>query len=351
MKKHILMVSPNVAGLGGISKVVAIWREADFFASYNVRYIPTTNETVKSKILVIILALCRFLFNLPRTNTVYIHCSSYNSFYRKSVFILLASLLGRKCILHIHAYEFSDFVLNLRELPRKYSLYVLNKVDIFVVLTEEMRGSISMLFPGKPMHVLINAVNILEMTKVREVQRANAELIYLGWYIREKGVYELVDAINILKGNGMAVHLNFFGTKEIEQLTEYVRKKNLTDMITVNGWINGEDKLRALHASTLLVLPSHYEGIPNVILESMATRTPIVATSIGGMKEILRDGENAVLAEVNNPVDLSEKILLLLQDEELRNRLAENAYREAVMKYDVPVIRNQFREIIDREPA
>jgi glycosyltransferase involved in cell wall biosynthesis len=97
----------------------------------------------------------------------------------------------------------------------------------------------------------------------------------------------------------------------------------------------------------MLILPSHSEGIPNVILEAMATRTPIVATLVGGMKEILRDGENAVIVDVNNPVDLSEKILLLLEDDSLRKRLAENAYQEASEKYDVPVIRNFFRKIIE----
>jgi glycosyltransferase involved in cell wall biosynthesis len=346
MKKRILIVSPSIAGLGGISKVLAIWRDADFFAGHDVTYIPTTNDATSSKLLTALLAVCQFLIKLPVADVVYIHCAAYTSFFRKSVFILLAALFGKQTILHIHPNEFYDFISRLSRYPRAYSFYVLGKVDTFVVLTEELHDRISRLFPGKPVHVVRNAVNLQEMADASGVQRSDADLIYLGWYIREKGVYELVDAIGLLKGRGIAVHLNFFGTKEIEQLTGYVRKKNLTDVITVNGWIGGEEKLRALYRSSMLILPSHSEGIPNVILEAMATRTPIVATFVGGIKEVLRDGENALIVDVGNAVDLSEKIARMLEDKELRSRLAATAYREAADKYDVPVIRTVFRSII-----
>ena len=347
MKKRILIVAPHIDGLGGISKVLAIWRGAGFFSGHDVTYIPTTNDEFRSKLLVAALAACKFVLKLPSADTVYIHCAAYTSFYRKSVFILLAALFGKQCILHIHPNEFFDFLVKLSGFSRTYSLYVLGKVDSFVVLTEELRCRIFEMFPGKPAHVLRNAVHIEEMANVFGVQRAVSELIYLGWYIREKGVYELVDAIEILKGKGITVHLNFYGTKQIEQLREYVQNKNLNDVISVHGWINGEDKIRALHASTLLVLPSHSEGIPNVILEAMATRTPIIATSVGGIKEILRDGENALIAKVNDANDLSEKIARMLGDRNLRVRLAATAYQEAEQKYDVSSIKKQFSQIIN----
>jgi glycosyltransferase involved in cell wall biosynthesis len=347
MKKRILIVSPHIEGLGGISKVLAIWRDADFFVGHDVTYIPTTNDAFRSKLLVAVLAVCKFIINLPGADTVYIHCAAYTSFYRKSVFILLAGLFGKQCILHIHPNEFYDFIVNAPQLLRKYSLYVLGKIEVFVVLTEELLGRISQMFPGKPVYALRNAVNVKEMMNVQGVRRGETELIYLGWYIREKGVYELVDAIKILKENGIEVHLNFYGTKQIEQLTTYVHENNLNDVVSVHGWIDGEDKLRALHASTLLVLPSHSEGIPNVILEAMATKTPIVATCVGGIKEVLRCGENALIVEVNNAADLSEKIARMLGDRELRYRLAANAYREAKQKYDVSNIKQQFLTIIE----
>lgn len=341
------MVGPDLAGQGGVSRVVTIWREAGFFTGYDLDYVASCSDASKHKVLTLLKGLWRYLLLLAPADLVYIHSSAYTSFYRKSLFLLFARLFGKKVILHIHPSGFYDFYSGTSGFPRSYSTFVLGQVATFVVLADEMKHNISTHFPRTLIHVLRNAVNLREMADSRGVQRQVAELLYLGWYIRAKGVYELVDAIGILKDQGVAVHLNFYGTKEVAQLTEYVRSKQLTLEITVNGWIGGDDKLKALYESTMLILPSHSEGIPNVILEAMATRTPIVATFVGGMKEILRDGENSVTVAVNNPVDLSDKILMLLQDDALRNRLAENAYQEAADKYDVQVIRNSFRDIIE----
>jgi len=347
IKSKIIMVGPDLTGQGGVSRVVTIWQEAGFFANYDLEYVASCSDASKYKLLTLLKGLWRFILHLAPVDLVYIHSSAFTSFYRKSLFIFLARIFGKKVILHIHPSGFYDFYTDTTGLVHSYCAFVLSQVSIFVVLVDEMKLNISAHFPRIPIHVLRNAINLQDMTDDSGIKRKSTELLYLGWYIRAKGVYELVDAVELLTQRGIGLHLNLYGTKEVSQLTEYVRSKQLTSMITVNGWIGSDDKLKALYESAMLILPSHSEGIPNVILEAMATRTPIVATFVGGMKEILRDGENAMTVEVNNPVCLSEKILKLLQDDALRIRLAENAYQEAAEKYDVWVIRNYFRDIIE----
>ena len=341
------MVGPDLAGQGGVSRVVTIWQDSGFFADYGLDYVASCSDASKHKLLTLLKGLWSFVLLLAPVDLVYIHTSAFTSFYRKSLFLLLARLFGKKVILHIHPSGFYDFYTGTSGFFHSYCAFVLGQVSIFVVLADEMKLNISTHFPRTPIHVLRNAINLQEMSDNSGIKRKSNELLYLGWYIRAKGVYELVDAVELLTQRGIALHLNFYGTKEVAQLTEYVRSKQLTSEITVNGWIGNDGKLKALYESSMLILPSHSEGIPNVILEAMATKTPIVATFVGGMKEILRDGENALTVEVNNPVDLSDKILMLLQDDALRNHLAENAYQEAAEKYDVPVIRNYFRDIIE----
>ena len=351
MKKKIIIVSPDYTGLGGISKVVSIWRDADFFAGYETAYIGTTtiDAGIGRKLFDMIKALLRFVLFLPSADLVYIHTASSASFYRKSIFIILASAFRKKCVLHIHPSEFFDFVEAASIISRRYVFFVLGKVNTFVVLTETMQNYISTVTNNKRVHVIKNAVNVKEMGNTLLVQRDNAKLLYLGWYIPEKGVYDLVDAIHLMKQTkDMEVTLNFYGTKEIRQLTEYVNSKLLDSTIIVNGWVTGENKLRALYSSALLVLPSHSEGIPNVILEAMAKGTPIIATSVGGLKEILRDGENALIVQPKNPDDLMSKIVQLLNDQEFRCRIADNAYKDVLEKYDVPVIKKQVVSLISQ---
>ncbi len=340
------MVGPDQFGKGGVSRVVSIWRDADFFDDYVLKYVASSSDTSRHKIVMLFKGLFRFVMSINGASLVYIHSSAFTSFYRKSIFLLMTKFLGKKVILHIHPSGFSDFYNGLSGVELKYATFVLRQVDSFVVLTEEMRRYIATLFPHKPVHVLRNAINLQAMRNRYNIQRKEGKLLYLGWYIRAKGVFELVDAIERLRGEGCSAHLSLFGTKEINRMRDYVQTKGLSDAISVNGWIDDEEKLRVLYECSILILPSHSEGIPNVILEAMATRTPIIATFVGGMKEVLRDEENALIVAIKNPADLSEKITRLLKDKELSVRLAENAYKQAQEHYDVSVIRSQFRDII-----
>ena len=136
-------------------------------------------------------------------------------------------------------------------------------------------------------------------------------MLYLGQYYESKGVYELVDAMEILLKTRKDIEVDFYGTKEMERFRRYVEEKGLCEKVRINGWIDDDKKLEALSRSTMLILPSHTEGTPNVILEAMATKTPVVSTWVGGLREILKGGENAIIAEVGNPLDLSQKLFEL----------------------------------------
>lgn len=341
------MVGPATSELGGIARVVGILKESGLFDTHNITYVPSSaGQTPVGKVSILLHGLFRFISLLRETRLIYIHTAVDTSFYRKSLFLIISILSNTPVLLHIHPAAFSTFVKQARKIKKKYILFLLHRVSVFIVLTQEMKGEIETMLPGKAVFVLRNPVSIQEMSREAEPRSMN-RLLYLGWYIREKGVYELVDAVGILKERGIQVGLDLYGTKGETQLKRYVQEKGVADMIQVNRWIEHKEKVSALHTHTMLVLPSHTEGIPNVILEAMATKTPIVATFVGGMKEILRDGENALIAEVNNPVDLSEKIFMLLKDKDLRTRLSDNAYRDATEKFDIGMIKEQFINIIE----
>ena len=344
----IIMIGPALEGLGGISRVSKTWQESSFFNDFNVKYIASVTDASVNRFFFLIKGLVDYIFALiTGCLFVYIHTSSYNSFRRKSLFICIAILFGKKSLLHIHPSHFYLFLSECCDLEKKFIYFLLKRINLFVVLTEEMKGNIENLFPDKRVVVLRNPVNVEKMKKPGKGNRLPDRFLYLGWYIKEKGVYEIVDALEILLKKGVRIQADFFGAKKTEKLRGYVADKDLTAKIRINGWINDVDKLKALYECTALILPSHSEGIPNVILEAMATKTPIIATLVGGLKEILRDGENAIITEVNNPQDLSKNILKCLENKALRERIAVNAYRNVCMQYDVGVIKQDFGKIVE----
>lgn len=343
------MIGPDIEGWGGISRVVRIWRNGNVFSENEVRYISTVTDRRVNKALYLLKAFISFVSSLFHGRPlVYVHTSSYNSFRRKSLFITTALIFRRMVVLHIHPTHFYQFLLSLRGAEKRLTQVLLNRVHSFVVLTEEMRANMQDLVPLRPVYVLRNPVNMEEMKSPADFRRSTNRLLYLGWYIREKGVYDLVDAIEILVSKGVEVYLDFYGTKQVEELRTYVKAKRLQNMISVNEWIDDQEKCRALLKGTALVLPTYSEGIPNVILEAMATRTPIISTLVGGLKEMLKDGENAIVANAGDPADLSEKILRCLNDSELRDRISSNAYQQALAKYDISVVKKELSRILQK---
>lgn len=343
----LLMVGPDIEGLGGISRVVRLWRTGGYFLRFGIEYFPSVPAGEK-RVWPLIRALLLFLPACAGgCRAVYVHTASFNSFYRKCLFMIPALLFGRRLIVHVHPAYFTRFLRERGGVRRMVAREVLSRAAAFVVLTPEIGADLSALFPGRPVHVLNNPVDIRAMRDGGCATRRPGHVLFLGWYMKRKGVYELVDALRMLLEEGHEVGADFFGTKETSELAEYVSGLGLGDKIRINGWIGEEDKLDALHGCEMLVLPSHTEGIPNVILEAMATRTPIVSTLVGGLKEVLRDGENALIAEPENARDLSRKILAVMRDREQALARAENAYQQACERYDLPVIEKRLEEILD----
>jgi glycosyltransferase involved in cell wall biosynthesis len=86
-----------------------------------------------------------------------------------------------------------------------------------------------------------------------------------------------------------------------------------------------EDPWLLYHAADIFVLPSHSEGSPLVVLEAMAAQLPIVATSVGGVPELLKDGLAGILTAPHDPVRFAENIILLANNPNLRITLASKA--------------------------
>jgi glycosyltransferase involved in cell wall biosynthesis len=85
--------------------------------------------------------------------------------------------------------------------------------------------------------------------------------------------------------------------------------------------------------ATVLALPSHSEGSPNVVLEAMAAGVPIVATAVGGVPEILSHQQTGVLTAPQNPQAMADELRRLLDSESLRQRLAFAAREQAATIY------------------
>ena len=347
--KYLIMVGPHVENHGGISTVLKTWCDAGVLKDKHIKYIPTTSPKAIFKSISFIRAIFRFILNCSNNCFgVYIHTASHNSFYRKAFFILIGKIFDKPIILHIHSSYFYQFINKSKKLKRNVIFFILARVSVVIVLTHEMQSEMSSILAGKKIYVIRNGIDFKKIKNKFNFIRKQNFILYLGRYTKEKGIYDLIDAIKIVINKGYDLTLNLYGENEKQKIVNYVKKMKLESKILINDWIDGKKKISVFYQSSFIVLPSYTEGIPNVIIEAMATQTPIISTEVGGLKEILVDGENAIIIQAGNPRDLSDKIIDLLNNEKLRETISKNAYEYAKREFNIEIIRDQLYKILNR---
>ncbi len=150
---------------------------------------------------------------------------------------------------------------------------------------------------------------------------------YIGRLSREKGVCNFVTAISnitlmcpnlgvIIAGDGPLY-------SEIKTLFD---QGALDNRVQIPGWISHDDLPKYLNQLRLLVLPSYSEGLPNIMLEAMACGTPVLATPVGGVPDVIIDGKTGFIMENNSPECIAENVIRALNSPDLE-RIAEAGRR------------------------
>jgi len=129
---------------------------------------------------------------------------------------------------------------------------------------------------------------------------------------------------------------------EFEQLAKNLGISEKTSFL---GYFNNEELPKLYNIADVYVLPSLREQWSNSIMESMACRTPVIATNVGANPYLIVDDKTGFLFSPNDSKLLSEKIRLILENPSLANRLAENALIE-VKKYDKDAVGESYKRVI-----
>ena len=170
---------------------------------------------------------------------------------------------------------------------------------------------------------------------------------YIGRLSEEKGVLNFVKAVpEILEGR-CEIRFLIGGDGQLrEEIEKNISKENLNDKVKLVGWISHDELPDYLNELKLVVLPSYTEGLPNVMLEAMACGTPVLATPVGAIPDIIKDGETGFVMENNLPECIAENVERVLNYPKL-DKVVKNA-RELVEKeftYEVAVER--YRKIFE----
>lgn len=156
------------------------------------------------------------------------------------------------------------------------------------------------------------------------------QLLFTGQLSPAKGIYELYEALKMLINEDIPVHLNLVGWEDDDNkpVEKAIRGKaklsSIEDKITFHGRKKLGMELNAMYRmADIYIMPSHHEGFPRTIWEAMANGLPVIATSVGGIPEILEDHETAVLIAPKSAESIVSAVKKLISDSSLRKKLIQ----------------------------
>jgi glycosyltransferase involved in cell wall biosynthesis len=174
-------------------------------------------------------------------------------------------------------------------------------------------------------------------------------LLFAGTIYQRKGIEVLVAAATALRGRGVPFRVHVCGGvgsgEYHEALQAQVRAEGLTGDVVFRGFLSEEDLLREFGEAAVVVLPSYAETSPMTVQQAMAAGKPVVATTVGGIPQLVTDGECGRLVEPGDVAGLAEGLAEVLSDPGRRREMGARARREAEARFSVRAVAEKHVEI------
>jgi alpha-maltose-1-phosphate synthase len=297
-------------------------------------------------------------FNTTNIDADLVHCHTWYSHFGG---ILAKKNYGIPLVITTHSLE------PLRPWKREqlaggydFSLWVektaLEMADAIIAVSHETKGDIGRLFHVDPkrVHVIHNGIDLQEYRKVgatdalerHGIDPKEPYLLFVGRITRQKGIIHLVRAIQFMDADfPIVLCAGAPDTKEIgQEMKEAVAdaQKKRKNIFWIEEMLDRKAVVELYSHAAVFCCPSIYEPFGIINLEAMACETPVVATAVGGIKEVVVDGETGFLVPVDfkeetfklaNPEkfsrDLATKINQLMKDRQLREKFAKAGRKRA----------------------
>lgn len=169
---------------------------------------------------------------------------------------------------------------------------------------------------------------------------------YFGRLSREKGILNLVEAINNIPGARLIIAGD---GPEKENIQAYIKEHKLEDRITLLGYLNQNDIRENIRKCRFVTVPSiWYENCPYSILETMEIGKPIIGSKIGGIPELIQDGINGFTYEHNDVSELTNKLKKLFNNDETVKQFSKNSKKIFIQNYSAEAYYNKLMAVYNK---
>jgi glycosyltransferase involved in cell wall biosynthesis len=170
---------------------------------------------------------------------------------------------------------------------------------------------------------------------------------YIGRLSQEKGIENLIQALALFLKENREIMVIIGGDGPLRSdINKFIQEQGLSDRVSLTGWIPHDNLPELLNQFRLLILPSYTEGLPNIILEAMACGTPVLATPVGGVPDIITDEATGFIMENNSTECIVENIKRALNNSN-REKIAQDAKKMVENKFTFERTVDQWKKNLD----
>ena len=271
---------------------------------------------------------------IEKPAVVNIFITSGLSIVRDIIFLRTLGKYNVPIVIHFHSKISGEFAL----VPWRLKLVAnfFNKYATKIILLSDYHlRFFSNFFNKQKCFVLENFVQYDDFRN--EISNKDNSFLYVGRLSKEKGFFDLIEAVRILSLKEVYFTIKVIGlapTNEIEQeINMIIDKYKLNEYFDFCGAVFGKEKYNLFKKTFCLIFPSQFENSPVVIKEAIAAKMAILASNIQANKNILENHNNHLYFESKNSIGLAEVIEKILTNHQLVLEMCENS--EKVIEYDI----------------
>ena len=286
--------------------------------------------------------LFNFTMQLIRNDfdTALIFTSAGFSFLEKGLMVLVADILGVRTVISPRSGLLID---NIEKslIMQRYVRFILSRCDAVMCQSDSWAIYYQKLTHLPSSHfVVIN--NWLNPAAYFNLQRnlkssCSVDVLFLGWIEKNKGIYELLSAVRKFPELQSGFNFVICGKgSELSNVQDLVKLHGLSGCFDFRGWVANNAKMAELGQADVLVMPSHREGLPNSLLEAMASGLCVIATSVGAIPDVIKNKRNGLLIEPYDVDQLANSLLYLSSiSEEARKEMGKAAKGTIAQFHDI----------------
>jgi len=277
------------------------------------------------------------LIFLVRKRKLYDIIECFGIFYYTAASVVMKYIWKKKVINRLECAGENGDLKRIKVM--KYRVFIKmtwKKVDKIIAITKEIYGDLIHNGVHKEDIVFIpNSVNTdYYSPPISKARNYPLKILFVGRLSEQKGVDILLRAMHEVIGRCFNSFLTVVGDGPLRrELEEQVNDLKITEYVTFVG--NTNDVIRHYHDSHILVIPSNWEGLPLVLLEGMACGLAIVASNLGGIREVIQDGINGLLFPMGNGKELASKIIYLIKNPEAATEMGRISREKAVSHFSL----------------